>query len=320
MEPIVSLVNNVNMPQGGAVVDYQGLDFSLLYERFLAFQEIAPKSSDTYRKAIKQFLAYLSDCGIKAPSRSDVVAYRNKMKDEGKKPSTTRLYLTAVKVFFQWLDQEGIYKNITQRVKGCKLDHSFKKDYLTSNQARRLLEIMPRETVEQKRDYAIIRLSLTTGLRTIEVARANVEDLRTVGDDLALYVQGKGKVEKSVFVKVAPKAEEAIRDYLAARGHVAPESPLFSSGANRNHGGRLTTRSVSRIEKTALLRAGLDSPRLTAHSLRHTAATLNLLNGGSLEETQQLLCHSNINTTLIYVHSLERARSESEARIERALG
>lgn len=299
---------------------YAGLDFAALYDRFLAFQEISERSSDTYRKAIKNFLNHLSANEIKEPTRSDVLAYRNVLKGEGKKPTTIRLYLTAVKVFFRWLDQEGLYKNIAVKVKGGKLDKSFKKDYLTSSQARMLLESMPRESLEQKRDYAIIRLSLTTGLRTIEVSRANVEDLRTVGDDLALYVQGKGKVDKNVFVKVAPLAEKAIREYLVARGHVAPEAPLFSCGSNRNQGGRLTTRSVSRIEKNALLRAGLDSPRLTAHSLRHTAATLNLLNGGTLEETQQLLRHGNINTTMVYVHSLERARSESEARIERALG
>jgi len=306
--------------QNGSALELHSLDFKALYERFLSFQEISPRSSDTYRKAIKQFLGFLTRHEIKEPTRYDIISYRNQMKEEGKKPTTIRLYLTAVKVFFQWLDLEGLYKNVALKIKGGKLDKSFKKDYLTSNQARILLETMPRETVEQKRDYAIARLSLTTGLRTIEVVRANVEDLRTVGDDLALFVQGKGKEDKSAFVKVAPKAEAAIREYLAARGHVSSDSPLFSSGANRNHGGRLTTRSVSRIEKNALLRAGMDSPRLTAHSYRHTAATLNLMNGGSLEETQQLLRHSNVNTTLVYAHSLERAKNNSEIRIEQALG
>ncbi len=65
--------------------------------------------------------------------------------------------------------------------------------------------------------------------------------------------------------------------------------------------------------------AGLDSERLTAHSLRHTAATLNLLAGGSVQETQQLLRHSNIGTTMIYAHNLERAANNSEARIAAAL-
>lgn len=63
----------------------------------------------------------------------------------------------------------------------------------------------------------------------------------------------------------------------------------------------------------------LDSDFLTGHSMRHTAATLNLLNGGTVEETRQLLGHTNINTTLIYSHALERAKNNSEERIAKAI-
>jgi len=65
--------------------------------------------------------------------------------------------------------------------------------------------------------------------------------------------------------------------------------------------------------------AGFNSERLTAHSLRHTAGTLNLLHGGTIQETQQLLRHSNINTTMIYLHNLNRANNHSEARIAAAI-
>lgn len=81
----------------------------------------------------------------------------------------------------------------------------------------------------------------------------------------------------------------------------------------------MTTRSISRIAKEHFIDVGLDSPRITAHSLRHTAATLNLLNGGSIEETQQLLGHKSITTTMIYSHALERANNNSENRIAGAI-
>jgi integrase/recombinase XerC len=160
---------------------------------------------------------------------------------------------------------------------------------------------------------------VTSGLRTVEVARANIEDMRTVADFTALYIQGKGHEERTAYVKLAEPVEAAIRDYLAARGKAEATSPLFSSDAHRNAGERMTTRSISRIVKEALIAAGLDSDRLTAHSLRHTTATLNLLNGGTVEETQQLLRHTNINTTLIYSHALERAKNNSEARVAKAI-
>jgi Site-specific recombinase XerD len=81
----------------------------------------------------------------------------------------------------------------------------------------------------------------------------------------------------------------------------------------------MTTRSISRVAKESLIDVDLISDRLTAHSFRHTAATLNLLSGGTVEETQQLLDHANINTTLIYSHALERAKNNSEQRIAKAI-
>jgi len=171
------------------------------------------------------------------------------------------------------------------------------------------------------RDYAILLLMTTTGLRTIEIQRANIEDLCPLGDYKVLYIQGKGHNEKTDYVKIEPIVEQAINKYLEVRGKgsVKCSDPLFASVANRNKGKRMTTRSISRIVKNNMVNAGLNSKRITAHSLRHTAATLNLLSGGTVEETRQLLRHSNINTTMIYVHSLERAFNNSEARIVNAI-
>ena len=160
---------------------------------------------------------------------------------------------------------------------------------------------------------------VTTGLRTISIVRADIGDIRTAGDSVALYYQGKGHEEKADYVKIAEPVEDAIRKYLVLRGETDSSAPLFSSISNRNSGGRMTTRSISRVAKNHLIEIDLNSDRLTAHSLRHTAATLNLLNGGTVEETKQLLGHSNINTTLIYSHALERAKNDSENRIAKAI-
>jgi integrase/recombinase XerC len=306
--------------QNGALATTNGLDLESLYNRFISFAQVRARSLETYRKAIKQFFNFLGARGIKEPTRLDIIAYKEALEAEGKKATTSRLYLTAVKLFFQWLDQEGIYKNVAAKIKASKIGTGFKKDYLTTAQAKALLGSFKRDTMESKRNYAIIRLSITTGLRTIEISRANIEDLRAYGDEMALYIQGKGRDEKAEFVKIPAKVYEAIREYLATRGAYDMKDPLFAGIGNKNAGGRLTTRTISGIEKAALIGAGLNSERLTAHSLRHTAATLNLLNGGTLEETKQLLRHTNINTTLIYAHALERANNQSEARIEAALG
>lgn len=289
-----------------------------VFNSWTSFIDASPRTVETYSKAIKQFFIYLQDKGIKKPQREDIVAYREYLSKDHK-PTTVQSYLAAVKLFFQWTEQEKIYPNIAQRVKGAKLDTEHKKDYLTKKQVSKLLKAIDRSTLKGKRDYAMLSLMVTTGLRTVSIINANVEDIRAAGDATALYYKGKGHQEKATYVKLAEPVEEAIRDYLKARGRADGKEPLFTSTAHRNNGGRMTTRSISRVAKESLIDIGLDSDRLTAHSFRHTAATLNLLNGGTVEETQQLLDHKNINTTLIYSHALERAKNNSEKRIAKAI-
>lgn len=288
-----------------------------LYTRFIEFIDAKPRTIETYKKAIKQFFIYMQENGISSPCRQDIINYRDMLALE-RKPSTVQTYLTAVKLFFKWLEQEGIYKNITVNVKGVKITKGHKKDYLTTNQSKNLLQTIDRTTVKGKRDYAMVLLMLTAGLRTIEVSRADIKDMQPKGDNMVLYIQGKGKDEKSDYVKIAPQVEKAIREYLQARKPISKDEALFVSTSN-NKSSRLTTRSIRGAVKEHLTAAGYESDRLTAHSLRHTAGTLNILNGGTLDETQQLLRHSNINTTMIYLHNLERDKNNSENRIADAI-
>lgn len=288
-----------------------------LYKRFLSYLDVSPRTVETYEKGIRQFMKYAQANGITQPERDDVIAWRDELK-QSHKPTTVQGYLTAVKLFFQWMEQEGIYKNVADKIKGAKIQRGHKKDYLTSKQSKKVLEGIDTETMKGLRDYAIIATMITTGLRTIEVARADVRDLRTVGDSTALFIQGKGRDERTEYVKIAPQVEDALRAYLKARG-AKQDEPLFTSTSNNNSGNRMTTRSISAIAKDSLTGAGFTSDRLTAHSLRHTAGTLALLNGADLPQVQQLLRHSNINTTMIYMHALDRAKNDSEIKVANAI-
>lgn len=289
-----------------------------LFSRFINYIDASPSSIKTYSRALKQFMNWLKDKGITQPVREDILAYRDHLKATCK-PTTTQNYIIAVRQFFKWAEQEGIYKNVAENIKGAKLDREHKKDALTTGQIKDILHSINTGDKQGLRDYAIIALAVTGGTRTIELQRANIEDIRTVGDNTVLYIQGKGREEKTEYVKMPQPVEKAIRAYLDTRGIVPATEPLFISHSDRNSGGRLTTKSISRLVKNAFIKAGYNSDRLTAHSLRHTAGTLNLMNGGTLEETQQLLRHSNINTTMIYLHHLERANNKSEERISDAI-
>lgn len=289
-----------------------------VFESWTSFLDVKPSTIETYKKSIRQFSVFLGSNNILSPTREDILSYKKSL-IENRKPTTVNNYLMAVKQFFKWTEINGIYPNIAVNIKGVKLDRGFKKDCLTLKQVRKILKSIDTSNIKGLRDYAIILLMVTTGLRTFEVMGANIEDFRNLGDFTVLYIQSKGREGKNTYVKVSEPVEEAIRKYLSERGVLNDKEPLFTSTAKRNEGERLTTRSIRGIVKEIFINSNLNSNRLTAHSLRHTTATINLLNGGTPEETMQLLRHSNLNTTLIYSHNIKRAKNNSEIRISNAI-
>lgn len=291
-----------------------------LVERYASFIDAKPRTVEAYAKSIKPFFLFASRHGVtrlNEVTRPLVIAYREELKGHYK-PTTVQMYITALRLFVRWAAQEGLMENCADHLKGARLDREHKKDYLSAAQVRTLLGSIDRDTLGGKRDYAVLSLCATCGLRTIEIVRADVDDLRTLGGSAVLYVQGKGREERNEYVKVSPMVERVVREYLAARGAKDGE-PLFSSLAHNHKGERLTTRAVSAMVKDTLKGCGFNSSRLTAHSLRHTAATLALLAGKPLEEVQQFMRHSQITTTMIYNHALDKARNSCASALSAAI-
>lgn len=308
------VISYKNIPIQNIQHNFLDISSESMLNDFVTYVDAGKRTLDTYIKGIRAFIAYLHKQKIKAPVREDVINFRESLR-QTHKPATIKTYLAGLRRFFSWTELKGIWGNICKGVKGVKLDKGFKKDCLTSSQARELLAGIDTSSLQGKRDYALLALMVTTGLRDIEVSRAKVEDIKVIGDYTVLFIQGKGRDEKSEYVKLAAPVEKAIRAWLADRGKHTISDALFCSLSNNSNGRELTTRSISRIVKDSMRKVRLESDRLTAHSLRHTAATLNLLAGGTLEETQQLLRHSSIVTTQIYAHNLDRLNNHSEIRI-----
>ncbi|MCM1473870.1 MAG: tyrosine-type recombinase/integrase, partial [Muribaculaceae bacterium] len=169
-----------------------------------------------------------------------------------------------------------------------------------------------RTTEQGKRLYAMYLLAVNTGLRTIELARANIKDIEVKGDNAWLYVWGKGHTEPDAKKPIAPEVKEAIDDYLKSRtDNPTGTSPLFVATGNRSGGKRLATTTISTMLKRAMQEAGFNSERLTAHSLRHTAGTNVQELTGNIYLTQQYMRHSNPATTEIYLH-VDTERQEAE--------
>ena len=272
-----------------------------LLNRWFAYLDVAPKSLETYKTNIRPFVRYLAANGITAPSRADILAYKDHLKADGKKATTIAAYLAPVRLLFGWLEQEGVCRNIAAHIKAPSLSSMHKRDFVSADASRRVLAaINPNDSLKGGRDFAIIALMSCTGIRCKEVAAANLGDLHTEGGDLILRVLGKGREEKGDFVRVPPEVQAAVARYLAHRSDRDPDAPLFVSTSRNNYGRRMTPHAVSAIAKARLRAVGMDSPRLTAHSFRHGFVTESIKAGCTLQEASHAARHNSITTTTIY--------------------
>lgn len=284
-----------------------------LIDRFIRFAGVSEKSATTYKIALRQLNKYFSENHIVTPVREDLENWRDKLIADKKSPSTIMLYLTSAKLLFRWLSQENMYPNIADHLKSrVKINHEHKKDALTAAQAGKLIQSVNGKSLKSKRDRAIIALMASAGLRCIEVSRADVADMIQEFGRTYLLIQGKGHSQKDSRVLLPTQVVALIRDYLADRGNVSADAPLFASTAHRNCGQRISVQTISKTVKATLRANGFDTPRLTAHSLRHSAATAMIIAGVELTQVQQVLRHVNINTTMIYNNAVERMKNQAE--------
>ena len=296
-------------------------DYFVLKKNFLDSIDLKKSSIDVYSRQLEGFIQWIAKKKVYEPSRDDILQYKEYLYKKDLSALTISSYIVVIRKFFAWLESNKVYPNIAKDIKGMKRNGGFRKDTLTIEQIRDVLMNINIDSIKGKRDFAIINLLIRTGLRTIEIARANIADIRQKGGCSILWIQGKGRDTKDEFVVLTDETLRPIQSYLEGRSPSTKRerSPLFMSHSSRNNGERLTTRSISRIVKNHLVHAGLDNARMTAHSLRHTAITLALQAGASIQEAQALGRHANINTTMIYAHNINRIENAPEHKIEKLL-
>lgn len=287
-----------------------------LFQKFIDYTDVKETTLQGYKVCLHQFALWTTENGIEQPTRDDIKAYKVYLERQGYTAGTRAQYLRAVKHFFKWTASEGIYPNIADGIKGAKVKQdNTKKEAFTEADVLQILNSIDTTTEAGKRDYCLILLSITGGLRLVEMQRANIADLQIIKGQKVLYIQGKGRDEKDEYIKIVPEVEMILEDYLKTRGHINKNSPLFAGIGNRANGERMTVPSLSRIVKQRFRAAGYDCEKLTAHSMRHTSNTLLFKAGYDLYQVQHHARHANPATTEIYLHALDREKDKSEQAI-----
>ena len=187
--------------------------------------------------------------------------------------------------FFEWLLQEDyISRNPVKKIKRIKVDKIIRKPFTDEE-----IELL-RDACNNIRDLAIVDLLNSSGIRVSELCRLNRDDINLVKREGVVF--GKGSKERIIYFDAKTKIH--LRDYLSRRIDDSPA--LFVS--NRYPYKRLQKSGVEILLKDIGVRGGVQG--VHPHRFRRTLAT-NLINRGvPIEQVQQILGHSKIDTTLIY--------------------
>ena len=276
-------------------------------------------TKSSYRSILLRWANYLKSKRIYSPNKRDIIAYKEKIAKSTGSASIQKT-IVVLRGFYKYLKLSGKYDDITYGVRGAKVEKTFKKNPLEIDEIMKLISKAKEEStisISHLRNYAIIVLMVTTGMRTIEVVRANINDLMIHKNKKRLYIQGKGRDGKDEYVKLSEEVYEVLSDYLNKRND--DYDPLFISHKGQV-GSRLTTRSIRGIIKDLLRAIDIDDKRYSAHSLRHSLATILIKNAhGTLAEAQQILRHKDISTTEIYNHALMREENDGEIKVANLL-
>lgn len=283
----------------------------------------------TYNRIINLHKKWLIDNGLEytQASKGDLLNWLSSISNLS--VGTQKLYLTVIRQFYKWLCEIAFingninYLNPTNNLKiNTRQARQFKKSSLNADQAKAMLTTIDDNTLQGKRNLAILRLMVTCGIRCIEISRLRIGDIIERNGVAMLNIRGKrynGEVSRSIVIP--EKVNYVLRQWTKSINKELlknDNAPLFHS-IRKKHGSQLTSIHISRIAKQAIKQAVGDKKEYTAHSLRHTAATLALLNGADQLEVKENLGHSDFNTTLIYVHHINATKNKANSLVDSVL-
>ncbi|NUQ01631.1 MAG: tyrosine recombinase XerD [Armatimonadetes bacterium] len=270
---------------------------------------VSRNTLDAYASDLDQFLLFLADAGLEDPasiSLETIDLFLNHLWGRGLKTRSVARKATALRRFFQYLEQEGhLPVDLARRIPVPRMGR-YLPPVLTEDEVSRLLVAAgapganEEEARRSLRDSAMVEIAYAGGLRVSELIALRQGDLHA--RQRWLRVVGKGDRER--VVPVGEPAIAATRLYLS---EVRPSWESEESGdllflSSRGKG--LTRVGFYKVVRRIAERAGLGQrqPPVGPHTLRHSFATHLLAHGADLRVIQELLGHADVGTTQIYTH------------------
>lgn len=260
---------------------------------------LADNTVIAYRRDLRRFYVWLGDKKIPALTVRQLADYASWLHEKQLAPASLARHLVSLKLFFRYLQLEGILKDNHVELLGSQKLWQRVPEVLSPETVDRLLGSPRPNEACWRRDRAMLELLYATGCRASELSQLECRDVHL--DES--YCQCRGKGDKERLVPLGKRAAAAVRDYLeherpllAARAASPPRWLLLS-----RRGGRLRRERIWELIKEYARRAGAPA-KVSPHTLRHSFATHVLAGGADLRQVQEMLGHASIATTQIYTH------------------
>ncbi len=267
----------------------------------------SPATIKAYLMHVAIFLKTLSVPDIKQITTPIIETYIAELYDyrtgDGKpyKTGTICIKVRSIKRFFEFLEKANIiFIDPSEFITEPKKEKGKIKVTLTPKEARKILDQPNLGTLPGIRDRAVLEAFYSTGIRLNELCGLTVYDADLQGGMLRV----KGKGNKDRVVPLGRHAIKFIREYISkVRPHFTKKNRK-SRHLFVNRYGNAVSKQVAGIMVRSYVKAAKIKKKATAHTFRHTFATVLIKNGADIRAVQKMMGHADLKTTQIYIRSL----------------
>lgn len=256
----------------------------------------------SYKRDLRKLITYLNDHGIKDWNQvkiSDLNDYINSMFENNFANASISRSIASIKALFAFLQYSNVLEDdIAKDLKAPKIEKKAP-NILSKNEVTLLLEQPSGKTPKQIRDKAMLELLYATGIRVSELISLENSDINLSMDFIKIR-----DLKKERLIPFGTKAHNALTEYILNSRDVLLENNESDYFFVNCSGSQMSRQGFWKLIKTYTKMAGIEAD-ITPHTLRHSFAAHLVENGAELKAVQEMLGHSDISTTQIYLSNAQ---------------
>lgn len=256
----------------------------------------------SYKRDLRKLITYLNDHGINDWNQvklSDLNDYINSMFENNFANASISRSIASIKALFAFLQYSNVLEDdIAKDLKAPKIEKKAP-NILSKNEVTLLLEQPSGKTPKQIRDKAMLELLYATGIRVSELISLENSDINLSMDFIKIR-----DLKKERLIPFGTKAHNALTEYILNSRDVLLENNESDYFFVNCSGSQMSRQGFWKLIKTYTKMAGIEAD-ITPHTLRHSFAAHLVENGAELKAVQEMLGHSDISTTQIYLSNAQ---------------